>query len=134
MLSLVLVAKGQLISKCLFGVLNFLLKTKKTSLIVVKLNSFVRSLEEMLTWKNHFDFVWPLVSRITNFSDLLFFFFNFCWPLSSSKGCLGPCELCFRVFVPLNLNNIFTDLEPKKLINIWQKWAIPATVHWPDSG
>ena len=29
--------------------------------IVVKLNSFVRFLEETLAWKNHFDFVWPLV-------------------------------------------------------------------------
>ena len=34
----------------------------------------------------------------------------------------------------MSLNKIFTDLEPKKLINIGQKWAIPATVHWPDSG
>ena len=32
----------------------------KTSLIVVKLNSFVRFLEETSDWKNHFDFVWPL--------------------------------------------------------------------------
>ena len=40
--------KGQLISKCLFGVFNFLQKTNKTSLIVVKLSLFVRFLEETL--------------------------------------------------------------------------------------
>ena len=33
----------------------------KTSLIVVKLNSFIHFLEETSAWKNHFDFVWPLV-------------------------------------------------------------------------
>ena len=33
---------------------------QKTSLTVVKLNSFVRFLEEMLAWINHFDFFWPL--------------------------------------------------------------------------
>ena len=44
-----------------FGVFNFLQKRTKTSLIVVKLNSFVHFLEETSACKNHFDFVWPLV-------------------------------------------------------------------------
>ena len=35
-------------------------KLTKTSFIVVKLYFFVRFLEEMSAWKNHFDFVWPL--------------------------------------------------------------------------
>ena len=59
--------KGQLISKCLFGVFNFFNFFQKTNenkstwgIIVVKLNSFVRFLEETSAWKNHFDFVWPL--------------------------------------------------------------------------
>ena len=38
--------KGQLISNWFFGVVDFFQKTKKTSLIVVKLNSFVCFLEE----------------------------------------------------------------------------------------
>ena len=62
------VTKGQLISKCLFGVFNFFQKTNKNKstwgIIVVKSNLFVRFLEETLAWKNHFEFVWPLVRFI----------------------------------------------------------------------
>ena len=38
-------------------------KRKQVSLqcIVVRLNSFVLFLEETSTWKNHFDFIWPLL-------------------------------------------------------------------------
>ena len=53
--------KGQLISKCLLDVFNFLQKTNENKstwgLIIVKKNSFVCFLEEMATWKNHFDFL-----------------------------------------------------------------------------
>ena len=71
--------KGQLISKYLFVVFNFLQKTnvkKQTcGFIVVKQNSFVRFLEEKSAWKNNFDFVWPLVhcpnSEITSHSAVL---------------------------------------------------------------
>ena len=42
------VYKGQIISKCLFGVFNFFQKTKKTRRILVKMNSFVRFLEEFM--------------------------------------------------------------------------------------
>ena len=56
--------KGQLISKYLFGVFSFLQKTNENKstwgIIVVKSNSFVHFLEETLSWKNHFEFVWPL--------------------------------------------------------------------------
>ena len=47
--------KGQLISKCLFGVLNSSKKQTKTSRQVVKLNLFVRFLEELKTPKRHFE-------------------------------------------------------------------------------
>ena len=56
-------SKGQLISKGLFGTLEFLQKTKKKfvySTVRPKKNSFVRFLEESSAWKNHFEFVWPL--------------------------------------------------------------------------
>ena len=48
------VVKGQLISKCLFGVFNFFQKTNKKNqpevfIIAVKLNSFVHFLEETST-------------------------------------------------------------------------------------
>ena len=56
--------KGQLISKCLFGVFNFIQKMNKNKstwgITVVKSNLFVHFLEETSAWKNHFDFVWPL--------------------------------------------------------------------------
>ena len=59
-------AKGQLISKCPFGVFHFLRKTNKNKStcgsILVKLSSFVCLFEEMSAWKNYFDFVWPLGS------------------------------------------------------------------------
>ena len=50
-----------------FGVVDFLQKTNENKstwgIIVVKSNSFVHFLEETSAWKNHFDFVWPLVER-----------------------------------------------------------------------
>ena len=57
--------KGQ---KNVFGVFNFLPKMNENKstwgFIVVKQNSFARFLEETSTWKNHFDFFWPLVNWI----------------------------------------------------------------------
>ena len=45
-----------------FWCIQFTLKNEqKKSLIIVKLNSFVRFLEETSAWKNHFDFFWPLL-------------------------------------------------------------------------
>jgi hypothetical protein len=55
-------AKGQLISKCLFGVFNFFQKWRKTRCIVVKTNSFVRFLEEFTPWQFAFEINWPLKS------------------------------------------------------------------------
>ena len=50
--------KGQKISKFLFGVFSFLQKTNETKstwgIMVVKSNSFVRFLEETLSWKKLF--------------------------------------------------------------------------------
>ena len=58
-------AKGQLISKRLFGVVDFLQKTNENKsfwgIIVVKSNSFVCFLEEMDDQKKHFEINWPLV-------------------------------------------------------------------------
>ena len=63
-------SKGQLISKCLFGVFNFFQKMNENKLtwgiIVVKSNSFVRFLEETSAWKNYFEFVWPLITIFKN--------------------------------------------------------------------
>ena len=60
--------KGQLTSKCLFVVFNFFQNSNENKstwgIIVVKSNSFVRFLEETSAWKNHFEFVWPLVSTL----------------------------------------------------------------------
>ena len=56
------VCKGHLISKWFFGVFDFFKKLNENKstwgIIVVKSNSFVHFLT---TWKNHFDFIWPLV-------------------------------------------------------------------------
>ena len=53
-------SKGQLISKCLFGVFNFFQKMKENKLssgiVVVKLNSFVVLLEEFTAWQFAFQF------------------------------------------------------------------------------
>ena len=58
---------GQLISKWLFGVFNFFQKmsVKKSTwgITVLNLNSFIHFFEETLAWKNHFDFVWPLIGH-----------------------------------------------------------------------
>ena len=63
-----LASKGQLISKWFFGVFDFFQKTNENKstwgIIVVKSNSFVRFLEEMSAWKNHFDFVTGIQLRI----------------------------------------------------------------------
>ena len=56
--------KGQLISKCLFGVLNFFQKPKENKsawgIIVVKSDSFVCFLEQFTAWQFAFEFYWPL--------------------------------------------------------------------------
>jgi hypothetical protein len=57
-------AKGQLISKWFFGVVDFLKKTNENKstwgIIVVKSNSFVHFLVEIDDPKNHFEIKWPL--------------------------------------------------------------------------
>ena len=71
--------KGQLISKYPFGVFNFFQKTienKSTwGIIVVKLNSFFRILEEFTAWQFAFEFYWPLAFDldVSNFESLLLF-------------------------------------------------------------
>ena len=59
-------AKGQLISKCLFGVFNSPKKTNENNLtwgtIVVKSNFFVHFLGELKIPKRHFEINWPLES------------------------------------------------------------------------
>ena len=56
--------KGQLISKCLFGVFNFFQKMNEnkssSGIIVVKSNSFVHFLEEFTACQFAFKFYWPL--------------------------------------------------------------------------
>ena len=52
--------KGQLISKCLFGVFTFFQKANETSRQILESNFFVRYLEETPDWESHFEFVWPL--------------------------------------------------------------------------
>ena len=57
-------SKGQLISKCLYGVFNFFQKSKENKstwdIIVVKSNSFVHFLEEFTAWQFAFEVYWPL--------------------------------------------------------------------------
>ena len=59
--------KCQLISKCLFGVFNFIQKTNENKstwgIIVVKSYSFVHFLEEFTPWQFAFEFYWPLVLK-----------------------------------------------------------------------
>ena len=62
--SLIFFPKGQIISKCLFSVFNFLQETRFHSQV-----EFVRSFfEETSTWKNYFDFFWPLKQFSFNLS------------------------------------------------------------------
>ena len=64
MFAIFLVCKGQIISKWFFGVFDFLQKTNENKsiwgIIVVKLNSFVRFLEEIEDIKTPFEINWPL--------------------------------------------------------------------------
>ena len=59
-------AKGQLISKCLFGVFNSPKKMNENNLswgtIVVKSNIFVHFLGKFKIPKRHFEINWPLAS------------------------------------------------------------------------
>ena len=52
--------KGQLISKCLFGVFNFFQKTNENTSIHVKMNSFACFSEEFTVWQFAFEINWPL--------------------------------------------------------------------------
>ena len=62
-------SKGQLISKCLFGVFKIFQNTNENKstwgIIVVKANFFVRFLEELRIPKSSFEINWPLVSILT---------------------------------------------------------------------
>ena len=63
-----LTCKGQLISKCLFGVFNFAQKTNKNKStwgISCKVESFCWFLGELRICKRTFDFNWPLVVAFT---------------------------------------------------------------------
>ena len=63
-------AKGEIISKCFFLAEDSSKKQTKTRCILVKTNSFVRFLEESLTWQFAFEINWPLrphVCRIFTF-------------------------------------------------------------------
>ena len=57
--------KGQLISKCLFGVIKFFQTMNENKwtwgVIVVKLNFFIHFLEELRIAKSPFEINWPLV-------------------------------------------------------------------------
>ena len=57
--------KGQLISKCLFGVFNFFQKRNENKstwgIIVVKLNSFFRFLEKFTAWQFAIKYYTPLI-------------------------------------------------------------------------
>ena len=57
--------KGQVISKWFLGSSISSKKRTKTRRIVVKMNSFVRFLDEIDDPKNHFEINWPLVKKIT---------------------------------------------------------------------
>ena len=63
--------KGQLISKCLFGIFTFFQKPNENKSTSSKVELFVRFLEETSAWKNHFEIVWPL-------EKWQYFFFCFC--------------------------------------------------------
>ena len=65
--------KGQLISKCLFGVYNFLPKRNKNTSHSSK-NEFIHSffLEEFTAWQFAFEIKWPLVTyKIPSFLETL---------------------------------------------------------------
>ena len=72
--------KGQLISKCLFCVFNFFQKTNENKstwgVIVVKLNSFLRFLEEFTAWQFAFEFYWPLEARVEILTNISFVFWS----------------------------------------------------------
>ena len=66
---------------------------KKGSWQIVMSNLFVRFLEEMSAWKNHFDFVWPLhsVKSTVKISSIFVAFLekmNFKRPNDSMSGCI----------------------------------------------
>ena len=56
--------KGQLISKCLFGVFTFFQKTNENKSTSSKVKFVCSFLEEMAAWKNDFEFVWPLELQV----------------------------------------------------------------------
>ena len=58
-------AKGQIISKCLFGVFNFFQKTNTTRRTLVKTNSFFHFLEEFTAWQFACEINWPLECNLT---------------------------------------------------------------------
>ena len=103
--------KGQLISKCLFGVLNSSKKGTKTirpwGIIVVESNFLVRFLEEFKTPKRHFEINWPLL-----YLGIMYHL----WFLMKWKYSWFP-SICFVFFPYLNqskLHFLFFRFKLKK--------------------
>ena len=96
------VPKGQLISKCLFGVFKFFQKTngnKSTwGILVVKSNCFVCFLEELRIPKSPFEINWPL-------ADVIIFEQN--WTISP----------IVKYQAPQKIINIAQDLRINKRMN-----------------
>ena len=86
--------KGQLISKWLFCVFKFFQKMKQNkSTWVVKLNFFVRFLEELRILKSPFEINWPLVHIIfsgfvAKLKDKCFFESGVIWFVMADPTCL----------------------------------------------
>ena len=108
---LFLPTKGQLISKCfLVSSISSKKQTKTSELrctIVVKLNSFVRFLEESSAWKKYYDFVWPLayLFRIHLYAygirQLLIKSGQKCGTVKSQKN--WPTMAAFGIFFPKSI-------------------------------
>ena len=85
-------------------------KRMKTSRQVVKSNLFVRFMEEASAWKNHFEFVWPLMfpKYVEAYSRYCFFQKkinkNKCQiPLQKSKRRKSPYTTSFRMDLDFGL-------------------------------
>ena len=109
--------KGQIISKWFFVVFDFLQKRNENrstwGTIVVKLNSFVRFLEEIEGIKNHFEVIWPLRPTSFEIPRLNWYYWHVSMFRFSEKAIESRPNLSICLSLQLKfkeLGNLFTSL------------------------
>ena len=117
--------KGQLISKCLFGVFKFFQKTNENKstwgIIVVKLDFFICFLEELRIPKSLFEINWPLTTYVHP-KNLIIYLTHLTSDASLWSGLLEPEAVWSGLFATAAFGCMFLPKTTAKLPTLHAGW------------